>query len=82
MLAHFHQVPFVNVIENMEGYTTVFSMLIFSFFLMLAMFLFPHVGYICYFRTQSLCPFDWLASTSFISFLSCVSIFYRLFSLA
>ena len=38
---HFHQVPFGKVIENMEEYTTMFTMLIFAFSLILAMLLFP-----------------------------------------
>ena len=35
----------------------MFNMLIFAFSLMLTMFLFPHVGYICNFSTHQLCPF-------------------------
>ena len=61
----------------------MFTMLISTFSLMFAMFLYPHVSYLCYFRTHSPCHFDWLANTSFISiFLSCVSIWFRLFNLA
>ena len=60
----------------------MFIMLIFAFSLMFAMFLYPHVGYLCYFITHSLFPFDQLASISFISILSYVSSLSSLFSLA
>ena len=60
----------------------MFTMLIFSFSLMFAMFLYPHVCYLCYFRTHSLCPFDQLASTPFISILPYVSSNSSLLSLA